>query len=747
MSQTASAEREYRRSCRKYLEDLVARRDFQAACRYFDSIRDVWDGRSDLESGTILRLGAEAFGSSENLSKALTLIRTAISIFSRLIGETAEAAECYLVLGGILRDMGKFREAEKAFRDAESIFRRSDNLNRAGIALNRLAAIHFRKGEFNSSLKCLLEAIEYAKREKDNQKLAYLFGNIGRVHTLMGKLNQAGENIRFNIELSTELDDQVELARSYLSLGYVRMQQARYDEAEEALTTGRQYVEKNNMAKEEIIYLTYSGELMYKTGRLDESEVLLARAVTAASKMAPDSLLAARAMRQTAELLLNRGLYRKALQMANKSLALMKKLEDSVEIGALLRIQAECHMHLEDKKKARNAFVSSIATLEESRARFELADSLAAAGKCPAFGLSQRTMYLCRAEELYNVCGIDEKAMLIQKLIGNIELADKSDLSQLENADSNRHEFPTRNSRMKEIISHLRLLGNTDIPILFTGETGTGKDYLARYFHSIVRPDGPYVAINCAAVPETLIESELFGYHKGAFTGADDNRRGLFLAANNGVLLLDEIGELPLRLQAKLLSVLETKKLRPLGTAREIPLNLIVIAATNRNLYEMVEQNVFRQDLYYRLAGITFELPPLRERKEDIPHLLEFFMRKFGLLDSGQKPETELVRMFVGHDWPGNIRQMENKVKQLSVLASMAKEGSIVELSRKFFEAGNDSETHSLFEQVEQFEKRLLIQALVSANGNKSEAARLLAIHESTFRAKMKRYDLISIAS
>ncbi|HDL03003.1 MAG TPA: sigma-54-dependent Fis family transcriptional regulator, partial [candidate division Zixibacteria bacterium] len=276
---------------------------------------------------------------------------------------------------------------------------------------------------------------------------------------------------------------------------------------------------------------------------------------------------------------------------------------------------------------------------------------------------------------------------------------------------------------------------------------GTGKDYLARYFHSIVRPDGPYVAINCAAVPETLIESELFGYHKGAFTGADDNRRGLFLAANNGVLLLDEIGELPLRLQAKLLSVLETKKLRPLGTAREIPLNLIVIAATNRNLYEMVEQNVFRQDLYYRLAGITFELPPLRERKEDIPHLLEFFMRKFGLLDSGQKPETELVRMFVGHDWPGNIRQMENKVKQLSVLASMAKEGSIVELSRKFFEAGNDSETHSLFEQVEQFEKRLLIQALVSANGNKSEAARLLAIHESTFRAKMKRYDLISIAS
>jgi transcriptional regulator with PAS, ATPase and Fis domain len=243
-------------------------------------------------------------------------------------------------------------------------------------------------------------------------------------------------------------------------------------------------------------------------------------------------------------------------------------------------------------------------------------------------------------------------------------------------------------------------------------------------------------------MPESLIESELFGYKKGAFTGADRDKIGLFQAADNGVLLLDEIGELPLGLQAKLLSVLENKKLRPLGTSEEVPINVIVVAATNRDLYEMVKNGQFRLDLYYRLAGIPFELPPLRERKEDIPGLLELFMSRGGLLADDEKPNPELVKQFISYDWPGNIRQLENKVKQLSVLSSMARDGSITELARTFFEEKRDEKTNSLFEQVEQFEKRLLVEALIAAGGNKSEAARILSIHESTLRAKLKRYSL-----
>lgn len=428
-------------------------------------------------------------------------------------------------------------------------------------------------------------------------------------------------------------------------------------------------------------------------------------------------------------------------------MVLMKKLEDPVEIGALHRIQAVCFYKLGRTRKAKEAFCNGISILDESKARFELADILAEAGESTIFGPNQQTMYLCRAEELYNICGITSRATEIQRIIGTVKLDSPRQAAGVNLPETENFDFTTRNAKMNEIIAHLRILKNSDIPILLTGETGTGKDFLARYFHSFARPDRPFIAVNCAAVPDTLIESELFGYHKGAFTGAESNRRGLFLAANGGVLLLDEIGELPLMLQAKLLSVLETKKLRPLGTAEEYPLDIIAVAASNRNLSEMVESGNFRQDLYYRLAGITFELPPLRERKEDIPYLLGFFMHKFGLLNGNEQPESELIRLFVSYDWPGNIRQMENKVKQLSVMASMAKGGSIVELSRSFFEHNKDETTNSLTERVERFEKRLLIEALISAGGNKSEAARLLSIHESTFRAKMKRYDLTAVVN
>ena len=720
----------------------MARRDFRAACRYFDSIQEVWSGKSDLDSGIMMRLGADAFCSSENLPRALTLIRIAITVLSRNTGETTELAECYVILGNVMRYMGKFREAEEAYRDAESIFRRNDDYSRAGVALNRLAAIHFRKGEFDSALKCLLEAVEHARKEDDNKKLAYIFGNIGRVYTLMGRLSQAEENIRFNIELSTQLGDDVELARAYLSLGYINIQQIRFDTAAEALATALVYIRKQDMRKEDVIYLTYLGELLIKTGRLSEAERVLNEAASGGSKISPESLLAARPLRHLAELMLKQGNFRKALLVANKAMILMKKLEDSVEIGALLKIQAICYQNLEQPDKARVAFVDSIALLEEYKAKFELAESLIEAGRSPLFGANQQTMYLCRAEEVYNACGIIPRATELQKMIGNLDAGPAAQIAVTSQTEVAAVDFPTRNEKMKQIVRHLKLLRNSDIPILLTGETGTGKDFLARYYHSIVRPDGPFVTVNCAAMPETLMESELFGCSRGAYTGAESDRRGLFLAANHGVLLLDEIGELTPALQAKLLSVLESKKLRPLGTSDEIPFDTIVIAATNRDLNIMVENGTFRRDLYYRLTGITLELPPLRERKEDIPHLLDYFMHKFGLIDNGQSPDRELVRLFVGYDWPGNIRQLENKVRQLSVMASMAKDGSIVELSRSFFDSRKDEVSNSLFEQVEQFEKRLLIEALASAGGNKSEAARLLSIHESTFRAKMKRYSL-----
>jgi len=751
MNQTQSANMEYRRSCRKYLEDMIARRDFTAAGRYFESIRDVWSGESDTESGIILRLGAMAFGLSGNLSKGLTLIRNAISILSKSTGESSESAECYIILGNILRDLGKFHEAEKAYRDAESIFRRNDNLSQAGVALNKLAGVHFRRGELDSALKCLLEAIEYARKGSDKKKIAYLFGNIGRVYTLFGKLQSASENLKLNIELSVELQDEVEAGRAWLSLGYVYLLRARFDESKEALDSAYEYIQRNSMEKDEVIYLTYLGELLTKTSDFKEAEHTLNEAFRRADKMAPESLLAARPLRQLAELSTKQKNYRKALQLVNKAMVLMKKLDDAVEIGALHRIKAICMENLKQEKKAETAYIHAVTVLEEHKAKVELADALAAAGNSFVFGFNQRMMYLGRAEELYSYCDITSRVIDIQKIVSSLE--EQSPITSVRAKTSGKKPlniteyYPTLNPQLKTVIKHLKMARNSDMPILFIGETGVGKDHMAGYFHSIARPDGPYITVNCAALPEALLESELFGYRKGAFTGAEDNRRGLFMAANGGTLLLDEIGDLPLSLQAKLLDVVETKKLRPLGTSREVDLDVLIIAATNKSLAEMVESGTFRRDLYYRLECMTFELPPLRERKEDIPYLLEQFLHDNDLLKENRKPEPELVRQFVGFNWPGNIRQMENKVKQLAVMFSLAKDGSIAELSRTFFDEKKEEESRSLTDQVERFEKQLLLEALIAAGGNKSEAARLLSIHESTFRAKMKRYGLTVAAA
>jgi transcriptional regulator with PAS, ATPase and Fis domain len=250
------------------------------------------------------------------------------------------------------------------------------------------------------------------------------------------------------------------------------------------------------------------------------------------------------------------------------------------------------------------------------------------------------------------------------------------------------------------------------------------------------------VAINCASLPETLLESELFGYVKGAFTGADGSKRGLFETANGGVLLLDEIGDMPLGLQGKLLGVLESRTVTPLGSVKPMTLDFKLVAATNQNLEAMVENGTFRRDLYYRLSGMCLTIPPLRERKEDMPVLMAHFMKNCHLLEEGDKLPAELVRQFLSHDWPGNVRELFNKIKRLEVMSDMVADGDLAELSRTIFATEIPLPDRSLFEQVEQFERQLIVEALLAACGNRSEAARMLGVHEATVRTKLKRYGI-----
>jgi PAS domain S-box-containing protein len=323
-----------------------------------------------------------------------------------------------------------------------------------------------------------------------------------------------------------------------------------------------------------------------------------------------------------------------------------------------------------------------------------------------------------------------------------------------EEADPQRREVIAESPAMRDVTNFVRRVAASEATtILLEGENGTGKDLIAKTLHhQSVRQAEPFIAINCAAIPETLLESELFGYEKGAFTDARAQKRGIFELADKGTLFLDEIGEIPLMLQAKLLRVLEEQTFRRLGGLKDITLDLRVIAATNKNLREAVKEGAFRQDLYFRLNVIQIVIPPLRERPEDIVPLSRFFIehynRKFKRSIEGLTQEA--VRLLLAHQWPGNVRELRNAVERAMILeeSSLIRPASLpisithpeglitpaVSPPPSEFPPGGLS--------LEEHERQLLGRALEKTDGNQTQAARLLHITRDTLRYKMKKFNL-----
>jgi PAS domain S-box-containing protein len=321
-------------------------------------------------------------------------------------------------------------------------------------------------------------------------------------------------------------------------------------------------------------------------------------------------------------------------------------------------------------------------------------------------------------------------------------------------ASPQRREVIAESPSMREMVNFVRRVAASEAStILLEGENGTGKDLIAKTLHyQSLRQAEPFIAINCAAIPETLLESELFGYEKGAFTDAKAQKRGIFELADKGTLFLDEIGEIPLMLQAKLLRVLEEQNFRRLGGLKDIHLDLRVIAATNKNLREAVKEGAFRQDLYFRLNVIQIIIPPLRERPEDILPMATFFIdhynRKFKRNIEGLTDEAG--RALLAHLWPGNVRELRNAIERAMILeeSSQIRSGNLPisvtrpEATHAAVAAGPAPEFPADGMSLEDNERQLLVKALEKTSGNQTQAARLLRITRDTLRYKMKKFNL-----
>jgi two-component system NtrC family response regulator len=294
--------------------------------------------------------------------------------------------------------------------------------------------------------------------------------------------------------------------------------------------------------------------------------------------------------------------------------------------------------------------------------------------------------------------------------------------------------------KMHEIVSLIVRVAKTDSTCMVRGESGVGKEIVANLIHELSERKGqPLVKVNCSAIPDTLLESELFGYERGAFTGAYQRKIGKFEVANKGTVFLDEIGDVPLSLQPKLLRVLQEREIERLGGLHPIKVDVRIIAATNKNLEEEVRQGRFREDLFYRLNIVQIEIPPLRERKEDIPLLLDFFLKKF---DERHKKQIkgfsrEARDALIKHDYPGNVRELENIVERAVVLS---RGEYITREDLSIFGPAEALPTDGSMKQVvESMEKRMIMEALVTANWVQTRAAEAIGISERMLRYKMKK--------
>jgi len=431
--------------------------------------------------------------------------------------------------------------------------------------------------------------------------------------------------------------------------------------------------------------------------------------------------------------------YRRVISLHLSSSGYAVKAAGTAEDG--LKLAADADLVLTDLKLPG---MDGLAFLEQLRSQNMLTPVIVMS----AFGTVENAVEAMKkgaVDFLPKPFSLDHLSVVVEKALEVRKLRDEN--RELREALGKKYQFENiigHSPAMQEIFSTITRVAPTRATVLLGGESGVGKDMIARAIHEhSPRKGKPFVKIECASIPENLMESELFGYEKGAFTGANVSKPGKFESANTGTVMLNEIGDVPVSIQVKLLRVLQEREFERLGSNRTQHIDVRVIAATNVDLREALEEGRFREDLYYRLNVVRLNIPPLRERREDIPYLVEHFAQKF----NGQISEGAMERLMAYH-WPGNVRELENVMERSILLA----QGPRIEASDVRIDTSQRSRTAASGVAADQFlpegmtldeyEQSLIREALKRANGNKSHAARLLGLTRNALRYRLAQMGL-----
>jgi two-component system, NtrC family, response regulator AtoC len=631
--------------------------------------------------------------------------------------------------GIICQSLGRMDEAAEQFLEAFVSHKRACNNQAACLPLTSLGLLHLYTGDLAQARRVLSDALSYAEK----------FSSLSRVHTCMydlfivdmlsGRLQECRTTLKLirSQPLST-LDDALRTRFG----GQLAVWLLDTREAHDQLCRAMVVFAREKLRRDTVVCLEYLGMNEYFAGNYAKAKEYYQKVLDMPE---PTASAVAQTLRMLTDVYIAEGNWKEAKETAVKAEAAITKINERIELAALWRAQAEIAEHDRNHDVARDFFQKSIDLLQQCGARYELALTHFAAGQSTVYPMATRSEHLQQAKTLFVEMDVPKRVAQTLSALAKLE---PLQLKYVHSDESTSNpEIVTQNTDMLRILGHAAKFAVSDMTILITGETGTGKDLLAKRIHYLSkRAAGPYCNHNMARLPRELADSELFGYEKNSHSRAEQNRAGLIESAHGGTLCLNEVAELPLEMQSKLLLALEEKSIWRVGGHRAIPIDVRYIAITNSDLRKQVDARQFREDLFFRLQPGHLHLPPLRERKDDLPLLLQFFLKRLEFGEYDLEQTTLIVERcgLDGYNWPGNVRELENLISRSVVLTSMPNVAGLIcslsdILEQQPRKIGDDCE----------YDK--LMAVLKRNKGNKSKTAEELGIPESTLRRHLRKFN------
>ena len=670
---------------------------------------------------------------------------------------------------------GEYFEATKCFQRSHSYYLVNTDHNMLGHTLYMMGYVAFQRSFFDTAKVYFDKALKNFSKVSKTWQLGMTYKMLCVLDYRTGRYCEAKENLELAEEYFKECSNKSNIINCEITRARIAIFEGEYSEAQKILLVAFDEAEDIGFKRGKALSAEFLGEVYCRRENYEKSFFYLKEALTLALEIAPRGDIPGEVYRRLGDLYLALGRIEESEKMLSKGLRLCNHLGDKYELGAVYRAMGLVAIKKNDIDLAKSFFNEAIVTLKLIKESFELAATYVTAAeeyikwsrrKDTEEGLKGELLgearsFAVEATHLYSLIKLNDRVLYCERLAENIDKISGKDKEKVPSVNLSFNpewlygdNLVARSGEMKKVISNVKQLAKTEISILITGETGTGKEVVARYIHKMSdRAKGPFVAVNCASIPDSLFESELFGHMGGSFTGAKSDKKGLMEEADGGTLFLDEVSRLSDRQQAKLLRALEERVIRRVGEVKERYIDIRIISASNENVSELILTKRFREDLYYRIAAENIKIKPLRERKRDIEALFSYYLHNQS--NDGYRVGEGVLRMLNKHHWPGNVRELVNLTH---VLSSKGNENKIIFTDdfpldirdSSSSELDKSSITKNLrgkvlltsINQNPEETRRLISSILNKHNGNKAAAARELKISRMTLYRYLKKFDL-----